>query len=505
MNSANGQKYPTSLLSSAVSGNKQQQNAAIIATLPTNPLQSCLQKRPHLTNEERLDIINRLKRNESGARIARDYGITKQAVSAIKRRAQLMGDNFYSKYYTTQRVAGVSSAGSRNQSPTLLNYSKSTHCQMSTKGNNKNSLTINIATPIVSVLDNSLVSRQLKQQKVNATIMKQSNLLAQLPRSTSDLVLPVNPVAIIKSQIAAQQQQNSLKTNSTNSTTKNVENKLILPRLLQGTETYTPIYVSFRPDGNNAEINNNNTADDNIVNYEKDRNDVQSDSIENEDDCQIISGEELDQEEVMEEVQPISNDKQNEEIHHLHSDEDQPKNEIEEIDLNSSEELQNEDDDCQINSSEEPDQNIDLIDEIEDDEINSNDNRNKEEIHQVNLHSDEDQQNDDDECHLNLSNNDNDQMSIKSDCSNQNKPLKNENLTNDENSEECLENITNENNIYEINENCDGKIIEDGIELKQTKESACKEIGNYLAALPLKETIDNENNHDDLPSKTQSP
>ncbi|OTF73755.1 hypothetical protein BLA29_011188, partial [Euroglyphus maynei] len=84
----------------------------------TSPSVTPLPKRPHLTSAERMDIINRLKRNESGARIARDYGITKQAVSAIKRRAQLMGDSFQNKYYPNS--GNNSRPNSRNQSPSPL-------------------------------------------------------------------------------------------------------------------------------------------------------------------------------------------------------------------------------------------------------------------------------------------------------------------------------------------------------------------------------------------------
>lgn len=174
-----------------------------------------LQKRLHLTNEERLDIISRLKKNESGARIARDYGITKQAVSAIKRRAQLMGDSFHNaaKYYLPGignggAVMGASgqqqqqSVGSRNGSPSpagspLVLYAN--RPPKSVKAGATSAVSINLTgSSSSSLFDNSLVSRQLKQQKMNASIIKQSNLLAQLPRSTSDLVLPVNPVAIIR-------------------------------------------------------------------------------------------------------------------------------------------------------------------------------------------------------------------------------------------------------------------------------------------------------------------
>ena len=164
MNSATIQIYPPNFTVQAKNAmNVQHSTSPSVASLP---------KRPHLTSDERLDIINRLKRNESGARIARDYGITKQAVSAIKRRAQLMGDNFQNKYIPGSGGGSSNSrSSSRNQSPTplinsysnkMLNYSAQ---QPMTKG--KYAVTM---TPVLAAFDNSLVSRQLKQQKVNARI-----------------------------------------------------------------------------------------------------------------------------------------------------------------------------------------------------------------------------------------------------------------------------------------------------------------------------------------------
>lgn len=197
---------------------------------------SLMPKRPHLTNEERLDIINRLKMNESGATLAREYGITKQAVSAIKRRAQLMGDSFQSN--SSQKfVASLNNNNSNSNSPSSVLQSKLVPNGQNRKPKNGSPVTINLA--LQSPIDNSLVTRQLKQQKFNATLVKQSNLLAAFPRAASNLVMPVNPVAIIKSQMAKQQQQ--LKQDAKRSTELAATKRLLLPGLLQGTESYPPV------------------------------------------------------------------------------------------------------------------------------------------------------------------------------------------------------------------------------------------------------------------------
>lgn len=239
-----------------------------------------------------MDIIDRLKKNECGARIARDYGITKQAVSAIKRRAQLMGFNFddYSANYyvslTNNTFAPLASQVLLPQSSTSPNDGSSNNDNgdngEAAKSNTINttskimrprirrqrgvirvpimpnvhsiattaptisfpvtvkSISDNIAdtaatTTVVTAMsqqpqptpsaaaaaavavtanesprsfarklanDNSLAARQLKQQKLNDTILKQGKLLAQFAPRPQDLVLPVNPVAIIKSKLA---------------------------------------------------------------------------------------------------------------------------------------------------------------------------------------------------------------------------------------------------------------------------------------------------------------
>ena len=219
------------------------------------------QKRPHLTNEERMDIINRLKKNESGARIARDYGITKQAVSAIKRRAQLMGDNFTNShsYLNSFNVSNNSSVNGNNSikaSPISINLSASSSS---------------------SPIDNSLVSRQLKQQKMNASVMRQSNLLSGF-RSTSNLCLPVNPVAIIKSQMAKQQNSNFLHSSSTqghespNGTKLKIDSKrLLLPRLLQGAETYQSYSKTSEDSNNNNTLDLRSAKDESKYNDNKDQ------------------------------------------------------------------------------------------------------------------------------------------------------------------------------------------------------------------------------------------
>lgn len=212
-----------------------------------------MQKRPHLTNEERLDIINRLKMNESGATLAREYGITKQAVSAIKRRAQMMGDNFQNINNNQKFFVCVSSSNSSTANGQIVSATKHSlitgpngQKKLIKEDTSSSPITINLSPS--SVIDNSLVTRQLKQQKFNATLMKQSNLLAAFPRAASNLVLPVNPVAIIKSQMAKQKQQQHLKQanqkaleSSPIQGSKIDSKRLLLPRLLQGTETYPPV------------------------------------------------------------------------------------------------------------------------------------------------------------------------------------------------------------------------------------------------------------------------
>lgn len=237
-------------------------------------------KRPHLTREERLDIIDRLKKNECGARIARDYGITKQAVSAIKRRAQLMGynfDDYNSNYYVSlsnntyaplasqvllqqntspnNNIVGdndtnnikntVKMPGKTNKSkakrqrgvirvPIMTNLHSiattpstvtqpvtvksmtdntatmtSTNVQNTGQQQNKTSSPTSPASPNSQrslarrlANDNSSAARDLKQKILDETLLKQSKLLAQFSPDPKDLVLPVNPVAIIKSKMA---------------------------------------------------------------------------------------------------------------------------------------------------------------------------------------------------------------------------------------------------------------------------------------------------------------
>ncbi|KAI2803331.1 hypothetical protein BLOT_007458 [Blomia tropicalis] len=264
------------------------------------------QKRPHLSNEERMDIINRLKKNESGARIARDYGITKQAVSAIKRRAQLMGDNFINPN------TFISSLENNN-------FQQQQRLNSVVGGNGGSKLSINLSSSNSgSPVDNSLVSRQLKQQKVNATVLRQTNILSTYPRSTSNLCLPVNPVAILKSQMAKQGQSSSnpgsgasTPTGEASSPASSINKlkidskRLLLPRLLQGTETYQS--YAFKNPSDELEIRknikseNNRDVDSQLFSIKIKQNDSEQDDEddENVEENQLEPHDSFDEEEVI--------------------------------------------------------------------------------------------------------------------------------------------------------------------------------------------------------------
>lgn len=184
-------------------------------------------KRPHLSRDERMDIIDRLKKNECGAKIARDYGITKQAVSAIKRRAQLMGcsfDDYNSNYYVA--------------------LNNNTYAPLSSQLVKLNGTD--------GQSNKSKISEEIELQKRN----KIKSSLSVSSKDLSHLVLPVNPVAIIKSKLAKKNGDESVPSISSRSSTPNNSSpssvkssnnsstnlqRLILPKLLQGnTDQYKP-------------------------------------------------------------------------------------------------------------------------------------------------------------------------------------------------------------------------------------------------------------------------
>lgn len=286
--------------------NSMGNNSSLGSNITVINNKTLFQKRPHLSNEERMDIINRLKKNESGARIARDYGITKQAVSAIKRRAQLMGDNFINPN------TFISSLENNN-------FQQQQRLNSVVGGNGGSKLSINLSSSNSgSPVDNSLVSRQLKQQKVNATVLRQTNILSTYPRSTSNLCLPVNPVAILKSQMAKQGQSSSnpgsgasTPTGEASSPASSINKlkidskRLLLPRLLQGTETYQS--YAFKNPSDELEIRkkikseNNRDVDSQLFSIKIKQNDSEQDDEddENVEENQLEPHDSFDEEEVI--------------------------------------------------------------------------------------------------------------------------------------------------------------------------------------------------------------